>query len=1253
MKNVPKLTRAIQRFNQGTDFYNRALDAFNEKNIPEFENSLRTSATESIGALEWLLKIYLRSIQRNALRSEDIKKLHHPNFSVLLELMREYADPKVEESEINLLYEYRGLLRNAAEHDAAIPSCSELYQAIGKIRDLILRYLPVESSYLHTPKSPEFIEMNISKLQEKYFNTLKNLYEYMDLGGISPRVGSKVVKIRLDDLFVSIEGILDKDLFTHRVSAESSVTETEIETTFEFAEEDEEDNIEVPGLIQRSNVFKQNKLKFNQIFEISRIVVLGHPGAGKTTISKYLAYSIATGCFESIGAHFQNFIPIVIRAIDYALALKSEPGLTLKEFIEIKYYKQFSELIIWAMRSGKALIIIDGLDEIPETKLRTITSRHIEQLVSEFQSNRFIITSRIIGYSQSPLSGNFTHVTLTDLDEETIQLFLKKWHRAVEAESSGQVDDEKSNIKAIELWRSIKASRGIRKLASNPLLLTIIALANWRGTKLPNRRVELYQIATETLIENWPLKQRGISLDSDEILAILEPIAFHIHSRGINNLISEFELRPLFEEQVVEVRGVNTTEAKRLSKKLLYTIEIDTGFFLQKGFDDKGQKVYGFLHQTFAEYLSARYFAERWSLDLLDLNLYVHNDRWHEVILLMAGHIGTWATAQATKLVSDILHLQSPYEKYLHRDLFLSADILADNVRVSREIQDQIISGLIDLVIERSEEQLIWRSLNCISEISNIFHLGKTVSNLVINPRDEPQLKVRKALIQRYADINNYEALRQLFSNIKLLDEEEFEINFWIHDNELIPESDDPTHLFITSHKHGISYHRVSSDTAEILNSFNDVIFGLNDLKEYRDTDENYSFWLIGYDDLVNFDINSLIKILNTSDWIKRAIITSGFALRHAEDTISILKKVINHINGVKSSDELLNTLEAIIQLISRSLHRDPERLLDHFTALVMLVWDIYNQNNNLDIKMKCLEIILNFKEKINIDPYMKKALSDPDERIQSMIFNLFFRSGYTPHDQSYLASLREETFRGSAREAQSRYLLFNKQYDTDEEFVNLVENGLNSNAIDEIETFESIEWLRELTTILLTTESIELRKLITDRITKIIQLIKEENRDLSDYSWLLFRDSRKKTKIAKFNNDWSRLIQHENPNIRIFGVQLWSIVRREGHVPLSILNLFDDPHPSVRSATIRVLRSSDINQEYIASKIINIVREDSELGEIAVYALSRKVDEEVKKMIIKEMDEIFRQSKENHAAFTILWNLVNFEDRFFGDIVI
>lgn len=148
--SIPKLGHTLDRFNQGCSFFQAAIGAWGDGELLAYEAALRKAATEAIGALEWALKVYLRSFCRARMAAEDVPKLRRPNFDDLMTLMRKYADPPLKTNTVSLLYEYRDLFRNAAEHDASVPPSQELHDAIEEVREVILSYLPVDEHQLRT-----------------------------------------------------------------------------------------------------------------------------------------------------------------------------------------------------------------------------------------------------------------------------------------------------------------------------------------------------------------------------------------------------------------------------------------------------------------------------------------------------------------------------------------------------------------------------------------------------------------------------------------------------------------------------------------------------------------------------------------------------------------------------------------------------------------------------------------------------------------------------------------------------------------------------------------------------------------------------------------------------------------------------------------------------------------------------------------------------------------------------------------------
>lgn len=382
----------------------------------------------------------------------------------------------------------------------------------------------------------------------------------------------------------------------------------------------------------------------NALGEASRVVILGDPGSGKTTLLKYLALTLA----KDPGGP----LPILVPLNAYGYALQRQ-DCNLEHYVS-QYFAdqshQMSELkplFQDAIEQGKAVILLDGLDEIHQERAHLI--HKVETFARDVtkSGNRVAVTSRIVGYREASLkTTEWSLFTLVDFDIAAIEQFTEKWCEAFERSVLGDTPAAK---KAAEremagLLDAVRSNPGVMRLASNPLLLTILALIKRQGVTLPSRRVRLYEIYLETLISSWSkartLDKRGVGPEMDylETVSVLGPLALRIRkeSSTAGLVPRESMIDWLREHYQGEEWGLSRGEALKKAGEFLASVHKYSNILIERG-----QGRYGFIHLTFEEALAARGLVQLGQLDLKESLKHIcdhlTDPAWRETILLAVG----------------------------------------------------------------------------------------------------------------------------------------------------------------------------------------------------------------------------------------------------------------------------------------------------------------------------------------------------------------------------------------------------------------------------------------------------------------------------------------------------------------------------------------------------------------------------------------------------------------------------------------
>ena len=463
------------------------------------------------------------------------------------------------------------------------------------------------------------------------------------------------------------------------------------------------------------------------------LVVLGDPGAGKSTLLRSLALAAAEAVPERTGLpnHERGWLPILVPCAAYGTALAHTPTLSLLEFIECLLVEEYAldgaqQLVQAALAEQRALLLLDGLDEVQVSE-RSRVAHTVNAFVAAHcntaAGNRAVISSRIVGYDAASIGDADATVTLRDFAQPQIEQFLKTWCMAYEKFARGDVPEARidGERQATQLVGELASNAGARRLAGNPLLLTIMALIQRQGVKMPERRVKLYDIACQTLIETWNRARSlsGVALlsmpDPQLTTALLGELALWMQQHDLTTAAAD-DLLPVLVESY-QKRGHSTPEAAAAA--FLYDVQRFSGLLVERGPDQ-----YSFLHLTFQEYFAARSLAtrfdaeQRWRI----IRPRLHDPRWRETILLTAGELGIrmereqevtdhatrilHATPAPSKLTLALFERRRLWwllrdsqidqieEHLLKRNLLLVGEMLADDVGIAYRTATHIVQML-------------------------------------------------------------------------------------------------------------------------------------------------------------------------------------------------------------------------------------------------------------------------------------------------------------------------------------------------------------------------------------------------------------------------------------------------------------------------------------------------------------------------------------------------------------------------------
>ncbi|MFD0074381.1 NACHT domain-containing protein [Streptomyces sp. NPDC127166] len=438
-----------------------------------------------------------------------------------------------------------------------------------------------------------------------------------------------------------------------------------------------------------------------------KVLLRGTAGSGKTTLIQWLAVSAAREDLADGMTYLRDRIPFVLPL--RALTRHGERLPAPDRFLSAVGCP-LSAPDGWADRvlaAGRGLVLVDGIDEIPEAE-RDRARRWLRDLLDSYDGNRWLVTSRPTAVRDDWLAPDgFAELTLAPMSSAEVATFVRRWHRAAGPEAAPYEQP---------LLDALRTTADVAQLATNPLMCGLIcALHHGRRGFLPRGRKALYDAALAMLLSRRDRERDmgtpyGIDLGETPQIQLIQRIAYWLTLNG-RTTMDRAHAQDVVREAVPAI-----TEAAGYDPALVFTHLLHRSGLLREPTAD----TVDFVHRTFQDYLAAKALVDRWDIGVLVRH--AADDQWEDVIRMAVGHA---RPRECAEIFDELLKAAdaAPDRRTQLRVLVVAATALNHATEVAPEIRERILARTAEVIPPRGPD-----------EARELARVGRAVLDLLPGP---------------------------------------------------------------------------------------------------------------------------------------------------------------------------------------------------------------------------------------------------------------------------------------------------------------------------------------------------------------------------------------------------------------------------------------------------------------------------------------------------------------------------------------
>lgn len=467
-------------------------------------------------------------------------------------------------------------------------------------------------------------------------------------------------------------------------------------------------------------------------------IVLGDPGSGKSVCLRQLASDICDQQIGRIGLPKTLPIFVEMKAYDRWEDTSNEP-LDILEFLKKSLRTHSSRSVdpkhsgamyvvdnlATILREGRATLIFDALDEMPQESYRQRTDA-LRKFVDDWSKygpgNRFVFSCRWLDYNDAfPVN----EIVIEPFDKARIKQYFNEY-----------LKDPSSTD---EFYQTIEEKETLREAVTNPFFLhALTEIKNRNLTEIPSTRGDLIKTYIGILLDDiesqHSAKLAEINGGLPALRGFLAELGFAMQQTGTSarpeNLRLLWEKYPQWQQMVVLARKVSI-----LRDEPVYTGPIK---------DTPTERI-EFKHHRFQEYFAAEALADRFNRGE-SIEQYLKDIWWQEVVLFAIASVN-----DTHAIIKLMLSLRQETEDWIEavlaqaKDPFAKGETEKEPLGETITVPMQVVTSLLSEIQENCEA---WRATHSdlpltLLILSRIIRVGAEL------PKDSPAKAVWDALIMR------------------------------------------------------------------------------------------------------------------------------------------------------------------------------------------------------------------------------------------------------------------------------------------------------------------------------------------------------------------------------------------------------------------------------------------------------------------------------------------------------------------------